>query len=601
MLRTITLLAISLVFVVPQSAQAKADSTFQRLYQQYYRLRDTDDKEAFYDASRQLQQYSLDKGDMTYYYRLRQEKIYFDANHAVEPNKMIMEANELLEEMEKNGDGQFGIVYRALGIIFESRGNYRMAVHYYQESLDNIAPTDSIGLAYTYALMASVSVTRYPDKAHEWCDRLRSVVTPEMPQYQLYLMLKGIIYFYERDKTEFLSLKREYDEYIKTHTVYERHPRTVLDAMEKAFTGRYSEALRLLDQTEEEGYDAIKLCNIRIRVYEMMGQHGLALKETDKRRNLRDSLYNDLIFNNLNEVNAKAGIIRLNEQAAREAKARELWMTIAIVLLVVALILMASRYFLRRRYQRKILKQNELLEVALDEAKEGERIKNSFINHITHEIRTPLNILTGYVHIIADSGYELSKEERDVLLEGIDQNTVAITNIVNDLLEVSQSESKERYRRDELVAVNDFCRRIMMGKEAKNKGRLALEFQTALPDDFLINSNQRGLDRILKQLLNNALKFTKQGRVELFVDKDVDNDMVRFVVTDTGIGIPEEHHEQVFENFYKVDTYKPGMGIGLSMSRRIALLLGGNLVIDKTYHDGTRMVLTIPINMKDDK
>ena len=596
MLRTIITAIVSFIYIFPAFAQAQTDSTFNRLYRRYSQLYGSSDKEAFYDASRKLQQYYLDKGDTTPYYRIRQEEIFYEANHE-KSNKAIMDANKLLEEMKEHGDHHYGIVYRALGSIFESRGNYAMAVHYYQEALDNIDPTDSVGLANTYKLMVSVNMTRYPDLAEEWCERMAEVVTPASPQYSEYLTYKGYVYFHKGEKAKFFKTMHELEDYSKTYPLYRDFDNTILTAMGKAFVGRYQEALQLLDKTDSN--DVIKRSNLLVKIYEMMRRPDLALKETDRRRSLRDSLYSDLMFDNLHEVNAAAGIIKLNEQAAKAAKEREFWMTVAIVLLVVALGLTVSRHLIRRRYQRRIIKQNAQLEVALDESKEAERVKSGFINHITHEIRTPLNILTGYIHIIADSGYELDKETRDELLQGIDQNTTAITNIVNDLLEVSQSESKEYYRRDEQILVNDFCRRIMMEEEVKNQGRLTLKFQSSLPDEYIVNSNQRGIERVLRQLLSNALKFTEQGEVELSVEENADEGVVRFVVTDTGIGIPEEHQERVFENFYKVDSFKQGMGIGLPMSRKIAVLLGGDVTIDKTYHNGTRMIFTIPTKMED--
>lgn len=595
-IKTIILSAVCLFTASPMSAQAQADTTFSKLYERYHQLYGSNNREAYFEAARQLKKYYLDKGDTTPYYRVRQEEIFYETNHE-QSSKAVMDANKLLMEMKENGDPHYGIVYRALGIIFETQGNYGMAVHYYNEALKNIESTDSVGLAYTYALLASVNVIRYPDKAMQWCERLAEVITPESPQNEEYFTYKAYIYFYQKDKANFFKTKRELDEFTKKYPMFNHIDDNALRVMEYAFLGRYNEALALIK--DSRGYDAIKRINARICVYEMMGRLDLALKETNRRRALRDSLTNDLIFINLNEVNAAAGVIKLNEQVAKEAKERELWMIIAIVLLVVALGLTVSRHLIRRRYQKKILKQNALLEVALDESKEADRVKNGFINHITHEIRTPLNILTGYIHIIADSGYELDKDTRDELLQGIDQNTTAITSIVNDLLEVSQSESKERYRRDEHIVVNDLCRSIMMGKEAKNKGRLNLKFQSSLPDDFIINSNQRGIERVLRQLLGNALKFTEQGEVELAVEQNADEGTVRFSVTDTGIGIPEEHRDRIFENFYKVDSFKQGMGIGLSMSRKIAVLLGGSLDLDKSYHTGTRMVFTLPINMEE--
>ena len=123
-----------------------------------------------------------------------------------------------------------------------------------------------------------------------------------------------------------------------------------------------------------------------------MGKDELAMDEANKRRDIRDSLNSDLLFNNINEINASTGLAQASEKLAKE---REMWMGTVIVLLFVALGLIISRYLIHKRYQSRIVKQNEDLEIALDEAKESERMKNIFIQHISHEIRTPLNVSHG--------------------------------------------------------------------------------------------------------------------------------------------------------------------------------------------------------------
>ena len=269
-------------------------------------------------------------------------------------------------------------------------------------------------------------------------------------------------------------------------------------------------------------------------------------------------------------------------------------MIVVILVLVVAVALLISRHFIRRHYQKKIVKQKEQLAIALDEAQESARMKTAFIQHVSHEMRTPLNIINGYTQLIADPKYELSTEERNTLLQAIDQNTLAITSTINDLLEISHGSSKERYQRDDRIVVNDFCRGVLAYAYRRDNGRLEFVFNSSLPDDYIIYSNNDGIERILRQLLKNSLKFTEKGKIELSVCESADGESVNFVVTDTGIGIPEEHHSQVFEEFYKVDSFKQGLGVGLPMSRKIAIRLGGTLTIDKDYKDGTRMILTIP-------
>lgn len=591
MIRKLFLMMAGLFFALTISAKEDPDSAIINIAREYYRLYNTDNAEEFYKYSELLCKYHFDRGEFAYYYMMRQNEIFYDSEHG-ETYKAIKKANDLLEEMKESDEKRYDIVYLALGHIFEQQGNFRMALHYYQESLDNTAPTDSAGLANIYAQLAAANITRDPDKAWYWNERMGSMLTPTSLDYKPYLVHKARIQFFKGEKKEYFETRRELDEAVKGYKNASAYPfgDHVIKLMDAAFLGKYEEALQLLDEKTQD-YDAIQCYDIRIRVYEMMGQYPKALEETDKRRDLLDSLSNDLLFSNINEINAAAGIARISEKASKE---RELWLTAVIILLIVALGLSASRYITHRRYQRRIVRQNEQLEIALDEAKESERMKNIFIRHISHEVRTPLNIITGYVQIVSNPEFELEKEERDTLLKAIEKNTVAITDIIDDLLEVSQEESKERYRRDDEIAVNAFCRRIMSEAETANKGRLKLCFKSELPDKLTITSNQSGLERILQQLLNNALKFTDEGQVELTIYKSADGNSMHFAVADTGIGIPEDRHEQIFEHFYKLDSFKQGLGIGLSMSRKIAILLGGTLNIDKEYHNGTRMILTIP-------
>lgn len=586
---TLTLALFSTLTIV---AEERGDSVLQELNRHFYRLFDTDSTEEFYKISAQKMQYYLDQGDFNSYYLTRQNEIMYDASRG-ESYKAIKKSNAMLEEMKENEIKRYDLAYFALGNIFETRGNSRMALHYYQESLDNTTSTDSLELANIYVHLVSVSLTNDPQQAWKWNELLASVCPDNNPTlYKEYLSLRGQIYFYQEEKEKFLENQREIEEFV------EKHPQTkayvagnhVLKIQENAFLGKYNEALQLLNEYSQD-YDGIRQHDIRVHIYKMMGDYDSALEETNKRRDLRDSLNNDLLFNNLNEVNSAAGIVKLNEKTAKE---RELWLVVVIVLLFVTLGLIFSRYFSRQRYQERIEKQNKQLENALNEVKASERMKNIFIQHISHEIRTPLNIITGNAQIITNPDFELEREERNKMLEAIGRNTIAITNIVNDLLEISQEENKERYRRDDLIAVDDFCRKIMKMTEEKNMGRLKLSFLSSLPADFVIRSNKNGIERILQHLLNNALKFTEQGGIELHVYENADNNIC-FTITDTGIGIPKERHEQVFEHFYKLDSFKQGLGIGLSMSRKIAILLGGTLTIDEDYNNGTRMVLTIPV------
>lgn len=221
-------------------------------------------------------------------------------------------------------------------------------------------------------------------------------------------------------------------------------------------------------------------------------------------------------------------------------------------------------------------------------------MKTAFIEHVSHEIRTPLNVITGFAQVITNPDYQLDEEERNSMLNDISKNTIEITNIVNELLEVAEDESREHYQREDSVDVNQLCQEVMAQAAILNNGRLALQYKNLLDDGYLLRTNRQALTKILAQLMKNAVKFTDEGTVELKVREHAGNGGVEFTVTDTGIGIAQENQEKVFERFYKVDSFKQGLGLGLTMSRKMAELLDGSLQIDKSYQKGTRFILVLP-------
>lgn len=438
MIRRVFTLSLSLFTVLVLSAEVLTDSAYLVLYHHYYQLFDTDSAKEFHEISSRLQQNFIEKGDMLKYFKFRQNEIYYDAAHE-ETYTAIIKTNDLLEEMKNSDVKHYELAYMTLGSIFEMRGTYRVAIHYYQKALDNIDETDSTGLAHIYSQMANINLARNAKLAQQWLKRMDNSISSDSLYYRSYLTLQGQMYFFNGDKNNFMKTKQEFDAFSERQTTLDHNGEHILNLMEVAFNGKYEKALNMLEE-EVQDYDDIRRCDIRIRIYEMMGAQSMAVKETNRRRDIRDSLSNDMIFNNLNEINASIGMAKINEEAAKE---REHWMGTAVILLLLALGLSISRYITYRRYQKKIEVQNQQLEKALQEAKESERMKDIFIQNISQEMRTPLNTITECTQAITDEGVELSEAETDKMLQDIGQNTVTIIDIVDDLLEVSLEGSKE--------------------------------------------------------------------------------------------------------------------------------------------------------------
>jgi signal transduction histidine kinase len=598
------LLFVALLLLTESHGQppATGDSTFRDLYQRYYQLYGKPDGEAeFYEASRQLLDYYRRHDKLDSYYKIRQNDVLYAIDHG-RASQAIQLTFEILEEMKQDGVKYYHLVYTSLGTVYESRGNYRMAKHYYTMGLQNAEPTDSGALISIYSRLASLQSTREPHEAWQWNEKFGRL-TRKYPDYQkIYYSLKGQIAFFMGDRQRFLQADRELQQYVRQRHFSDNYGIAIMQVFRHAFRGQYAEALALLDSGEMPELDLISVHDVKDHIFQLQGRYDLALQESYRRRDIRDSLNSDLLYDNINEVNARMGLTQLHERTALEreqmiratAHERERWLAAVIVLLVVGLSLVVSRYLVRRRYQKRLLKKNRELKLALDHAQESDRMKTAFIQHVSHEIRTPLNVITGFAQIIGNSDFQIDDAERNQMLSEISRNSNEITDIVNYLLVLSDEASHQSYDCTETIDADALCREVMTNAEAINSEHLSLKLTNLLPAGTTLISNRHALLMILDQLMKNAIKFTTEGRIELKVRERTAHGGIEFTVADTGIGIDRQNQEKVFEPFFKVDPFKQGMGLGLTMARKTAELLGGTLTLDPSYTKGARFVVVLP-------
>lgn len=303
---------------------------------------------------------------------------------------------------------------------------------------------------------------------------------------------------------------------------------------------------------------------------------------------LADSLNINDVKNQLNEFNTLFKVGEL-EKEQQETRTRHVYIMLGVIIVALLLIGALGAYFMNRLRQK-----NRELAVALDHAQESDRMKTSFIQHVSHEIRTPLNVITGFAQVIGNPDYHLSADERKNMVNSIEMNTREITNFVNELLEFSENESQNHYEVQDCIRLNEFCRELLKGAEVINNGKLELLFDTEFDDSLTIQSNALALQRILRQLVSNGMKFTEKGNVSLYIGRSDVPSFLQISIEDTGIGIPADQQERIFEKFYKVDSFKRGLGLGLPMARRIARMIGGDLLLDKSDTAGTRFILRLP-------
>jgi signal transduction histidine kinase len=224
-------------------------------------------------------------------------------------------------------------------------------------------------------------------------------------------------------------------------------------------------------------------------------------------------------------------------------------------------------------------------------------MKLEFMKNISHEIRTPLNVVSGFTQILTAEGIDVSESDKKEYRERITENTDRITRMVERLLLLSDLHSDTLIGSDDQTSVHEIVAQAIEFSEIAKHTRPVNEdssvvFENHEPDTQIpVRTNIRHAFRSLAQLFENAMKFTKEGSIKLFVE-DSDT-MVRFIVEDTGIGVPAKEAEHIFDEFVQLDTFADGAGVGLTVCRSINRRMGGDVWLDTNYSHGARFVLEI--------
>lgn len=249
---------------------------------------------------------------------------------------------------------------------------------------------------------------------------------------------------------------------------------------------------------------------------------------------------------------------------------------------------------------------NKQLDIARRRAEEVSQMKTNFIKLISHEIRTPLNILNGFTQILTTTGLDLDEETQEQVAKGIVDNTERITSLVNKMLELADANSSDKIERDEEVTAVQIATQAAEESRITQDTHLNFDMDYAQgADELMLRTNLHRAARALSLLLDNAMKFSRpaeatNGAGEVKEEASVvlrvamKDEQVAFAVEDTGIGVPPEEAEHIFEEFVQLDDYYYGTGIGLTVARNIARRLGGDIVLDTTYTNGARFVFSLP-------
>ncbi|MFO7864291.1 MAG: PAS domain S-box protein [Salinivirgaceae bacterium] len=237
------------------------------------------------------------------------------------------------------------------------------------------------------------------------------------------------------------------------------------------------------------------------------------------------------------------------------------------------------------------------LEVAKNQAEEGERLKSAFLANISHEIRTPMNGIVGFAQLCMNP--ELTEDKRTTYLDIISNSTIQLERIVMDIIELSKIESGESKPNIKNVSLNELVEKIYKNYLPKANEN-DLDFELIVPEPLpRMDTDALKFEKIISLLLNNAFKFTEKGFVKL--ETEVTKSHLVVLIVDSGIGIAEEHHEIIFEPFRQVEMAMKrrygGTGLGLSIAKKLAQMLGGDITLESELDNGCTFEFTIPHNL----
>ena len=256
---------------------------------------------------------------------------------------------------------------------------------------------------------------------------------------------------------------------------------------------------------------------------------------------------------------------------------------------------------LRNITERK--KVEEELIRAKDKAEESDRLKTAFLHNISHEIRTPMNAIVGFSTLLSEPDGDV--QSRQSYTEVIMQSSDHLLSIITDIVDISNIEANLVKAVENDVNVNTILKSVF-NKYCLQAARMNLElsfFPDLSDSDAVILTDGTKLTQILSNLVNNAFKFTAEGFIRF--GYLVKNDFLEFFVTDSGIGIPEEHYSLIFDRFYKVENSKSSMfegtGLGLAISKAYVELIGGRIWVSSEVGTGSSFFFTIPFHKQNTK
>ena len=266
----------------------------------------------------------------------------------------------------------------------------------------------------------------------------------------------------------------------------------------------------------------------------------------------------------------------------------------------------------KEKLESQVIERTRELQKAKKKAEEADRLKSAFLANMSHEIRTPMNAILGFSELLASPDLKIDK--KNTFIDIINANGTALLNLIDDIIDISKIEAQQIKIHKKDCDINKIMHDLYTfysnDIRSKEKYNIELRLKNIIEKDLIIHTDPFRFRQVLSNLIGNAVKFTENGFIEFGcileathhgVSLKSNGMFLQFYVKDTGIGIPDDKVDMIFDRFRQIEREHirntRGTGLGLAISKNLVELLGGKIWVESTLNKGTTFYFTIPYQL----
>lgn len=543
---------------------------------------------------------------------------YSSTLKSIQKALVFAETEEDLESQAK-AYSMFGKVYQEINRPLEAIENYNLSVSFYKK----ISLSPNLAVAYYDIGVCYITKKNYTKAeayfkmAEKTYETLSIEGAPELISLQ-----KGIVYYAKGENKiaskylnaviqksndiEQLNAKSEALYYIGLIELEENRNNLALNYFNRSLElskksnnlELQSKALKNISQTydnllnSEKSYDNLKKY---VKIND-------SINELNSKKIGTEDLIN---FKETERLKTIELLDKEKKEQQRTSKFSKLISVLSIALISILSFLSLSLYrnnIIRSQTNKLLQEKNNELQIAKDKAEKASKARAEFLSTVSHELRTPLNAINGITHLLIE---ENPKESQLQYLTSLKFSGDYLLNFINDILEINRVESEKI----EIETINlnikqllDDLHQSFMDLASKNSNDFIIKVDPEIPDNLIGDPTK--LSQIFINLINNALKFTSYGKVTLsasIVNKKEDITSILFEISDTGIGIPKDKQDKIFESFsqgsVEINRKYGGTGLGLAIVKKLVGLIGGDIHLESTEGVGSKFSFVIDFKL----